>query len=269
MRVGHLSARCPKPFAMVGCTCFAPFRNCYGERFVKAAAGSHGGGGMCNVSYSTDLHNGFGPLGSVAMYINCLWRGDHTHLVTKKDETKDLTCADASKGAAGIWAKGNEEMVKLMTKEVRERKREIQRLRDVLVAGRVVQRTLSSGGTMMVVGALLMALCCCCCCRLTPRDCSRRLFDRVPCLGVLARLVLRCEGSIGAVVDGGGTNSRHHRRIADSDDDRFYDGGGGGMGHLEQQHDFERPGASMLGARRLEPPSESSLHQVAEPRRES
>ena len=232
--IRNMTARCPPRFAMVGCTCFALARRCFGAGIVPAADGSP----VCTATFSEDFHYGF--QGPAYLYINCLWQGEQSQVVTSSDETKDRTCADANAISLNLFARINEvyaqqlvDAAKALQRGMEQQHKEaLESYRGEIPGGFFQILRWFLGGCILT--SLLLG---CCCCHLQPRECVSRRLGHMPCYWEVVRSSAVLEAKVDSIL-----SRRHAQRDGES-----------------VAGDAERAGAGLLGLERL-PPSDSHMH---------
>ena len=113
-RADYAKARCPRPFEIVGCTCFAgAARDCLGERFVTVGASP--GRSICALSVTDVPHP---VMGAGLAFANCMWRGPKSRVIGigAAAGSTSAACAAATTAAATQWAKGAGNVTNVMKK---------------------------------------------------------------------------------------------------------------------------------------------------------
>jgi hypothetical protein len=183
--------RCPEPFALVGCTCMTEdptlreeHRSCFGVSFQNTSDGL----GMCNVSYSHDII--YGLKGPMDLFLNCLWRGETSRIVTDVTKTKDDTCSEVRHSSVNAWLRNNLQTITagrdsgfpFLNKswiqgglQGRVKRTMVKGMHGFTHSARVIHHEDQMESVyVFCLGLLSMALACCCCFS-EPRDFCQRV----------------------------------------------------------------------------------------------
>ena len=199
--IRNMTARCPPRFAMVGCTCFALARRCFGAGIVPAADGSP----VCTATFSEDFHYGF--QGPALLVHQLLVAGASSHKSSRARMRPRTGPADANAISLNLFARINEVYAQQLVdaaKALSEGWKNSTRRRWSRTGAK--SSAVSSRSFRWFLGGCILTslLLGCCCCHPQPRECVSRRLGHMPCYWE----AMRSSAVLEAKVDS--TLSRRH-----------------------------------------------------------